>query len=74
VPWVFRPVVVESRNGVDTVDRSVACAHESPVGDVVGDGVVGAGVGGSPEDHVNVNEPRPVENASTRKYARCVDT
>jgi hypothetical protein len=74
VPWVFRPVTVDSCKGLDTIDRSVACAHESPVGDDVGDGVVGAGVGGSPEDHVNVNEPLPEENASTRKYVRCVDT
>ena len=85
MPCVFRPVTVESCKGLDTVDRSRACTHESPVGedvggggvghvvgDVVGD-VVGAGVGGSPEDHVNVNVPRPEENASTRKYVRCVD-
>ena len=73
VPCVFRPGTVESWKGLDTLDRSVACMHESPVGGDVGDGVVGAGVGGSPEDHVNVNVPCPEENASTRKYVRCVD-
>jgi hypothetical protein len=66
VPCVFRPATVESRKGLDTLDRSVACMHESPVGDDVGAGV-GAGVGGGPADHVNVNVPRPEENASTRK-------